>query len=240
METTIWYLYHSGFAVKTARHFLVFDYWKQTPKGKGLESGVIDPAALAGHDVIVFVSHKHSDHYNREVTVWRKTIPNMRLVLSDDIPAVPGALMIGPNQTASQPDFKVETLKSNDAGVAFVVDIDGVCIYHAGDLNWWHWEGEPDDENEDMAASYKKQVALLKGKQIDIAFVPVDPRLVSQYSWGINHFMEATQTRWVVPMHFGNGGSIVDRLLHDDASLQYRDKIISLTQRGASTTIPQL
>ncbi|MCL2126135.1 MAG: MBL fold metallo-hydrolase, partial [Oscillospiraceae bacterium] len=62
MEVKIRYLYHSGFAVQTPKHFLIFDYWKQRPKGKGLESGVVDPSALSGQDVIVFASHNHGDH----------------------------------------------------------------------------------------------------------------------------------------------------------------------------------
>lgn len=237
MNARIWYLYHSGFAVQTAEHFLVFDYWKQRPKGKGLESGVIDPTALIGRDVIVFASHSHSDHYNREILSWGKTITKLRLVLSNDIPAASGALMVGPGEKLSQADFKLETLASNDEGVAFVVDIDGLCIYHAGDLNWWHWEGEPDDYNDGMAASYKSQISLLRGRQIDLAFVPVDPRLENQYAWGLNYFMETVDAKWAVPMHFGNDTSIIDRLMQDDASTTYRDRIIQLKNRGDTVDI---
>jgi len=237
MKAKIWYLYHSGFAVQTENHFLIFDYWRQTPKGKGLESGVVDPGALKEHDVIVFASHGHPDHYNRDILGWGKTIPKLRLVLSDDIRAVPGALMIGPGKTVKEHDFTVQTLKSNDEGVAFVVDIDGLCIYHAGDLNWWHWEGEPDDENEEMADSYKEQLAIIENRKIDLAFVPVDPRLEEQYAWAVNYYMQAVDTKWAVPMHFGNDGDIVGRLLRDDDSACYRDRIISLTERGATAEI---
>jgi len=237
MNARIWYLYHSGFAVRTAEHFLIFDYWKQRPKGMGLDSGVIDPAALSERDVVVFVSHSHSDHYNRDILNWGGVIPKLRLVLSDDIPAAPGALMLGPGEKAQQPDFTVETLASNDEGVAFVVDIDGLCIYHAGDLNWWHWEGEPDDYNAGMAESYKSQIDLLRGRRIDLAFVPVDPRLEEQYAWGINYLMQTADVRRVVPMHFGNDASIVGRLLRDKSSAGYRDRIIGLTVRGATADI---
>ena len=237
MNARIWYLYHSGFAVQTAEHFLIFDYWKQRPKGKGLESGVIDPNELSEYDVIVFVSHNHGDHFNRSILDWGQVIPKLRLVISDDISNIPGALMIGQGKRAELHDFKLETLASNDEGVAFVVDIDGLCIYHAGDLNWWHWEGEPDDYNEDMAASYKSQIALLSSRSIDLAFVPVDPRLEKQYAWGINFLMQTVDVRHVIPMHFGNDWSIVDRLLQDEVSKGYREKIIKLVERGASAVI---
>jgi len=237
MQAKIWYLYHSGFAVQTEKHFMIFDYWKQSPKGKGLESGVIDPETLKEQNVIVFASHSHHDHYNRDIRNWGKMIPNLRLVRSDYIEPVRGALMIGPGEKITEKDFTVETLKSNDEGVAFIVDIDGLCIYHAGDLNWWHWEGEPDDENEEMADSYIEQISKMSGRHIDIAFVPVDPRLEDQYAWGINRFMQTVDAKWVIPMHFGSDSSVVDRLLHDEVSAQYREKIIKLIQRGATAEI---
>ena len=237
MKAKVWYLYHSGFAVQTAEHFLIFDYWKQSPKGKGLESGVIDLTALKDQDVIVFVSHKHGDHYNRDILNWGKTMPKLRLVLSDDIRNVHSALIVGPGQSIIQPDFRVDALASNDEGVAFFVEIDGLCIFHAGDLNWWHWEGEPDDYNEGMASSFKEQIALLHDKRIDLAFIPVDPRLEEQYAWGIDHLMRSVDVRWVVPMHFGNERSVVDRLLCDEVSKAYRDRILRLVDRGAAVEI---
>jgi len=237
MNARIRYLYHSGFAIQTTGHFLIFDYWKQQPGGKGLESGVVDPAALKDFDVIVFASHKHRDHYNRNIPDWKDTIPNLRLILSDDIPAVPDAIMIGPGKKLSQSDFSVETLASNDEGVAFIVETDGLTIYHAGDLNWWHWEGEPEEYNSGMAESYKSQISLMSGRKIDIAFVPVDPRLGEQYAWGINHLMSCVDVSRVVPMHYGKKNSVVDRLLQDETSEGYRDRIIRLPERGAEAEI---
>lgn len=232
MTITTWYLYQSGFAVDTGAHFLIFDYWRSSPRGRGLESGVIDPAALADRDVIVFVSHRHGDHYNPEILHWVKTIPKLRLVLSNDIPAAPGALMIGPREVATQPDFAVETFVSTDEGVGFLIDIDGLRIYHAGDLNWWHWAGESAQYNADMAANYKSQIDLLGGTPIDLAFVPVDPRLEAAYARGIDYLMRTADVRRAVPMHFGDHADVMDRLLADPLTADYRDRILPLPRRG--------
>jgi len=232
MSAKVWYLYHSGFAVETGGHFLVFDYWRDRPKGEGLGSGVIDPAALRCHDVVVFVSHGHSDHYNRKIHTWKHDIPKLRVIMSDSIRAVDGALAVGPGGMLTQPDLTVQALASNDEGVAFVLDVDGMRIFHAGDLNWWHWDGEPDDYNEGMAASYKSQIDKLAGKPLDLAFVPVDPRLNEQYAWGIDYLMRAADVRHVVPMHFGNDSSIVGRLLADPVSLSYRERVLGFVKRG--------
>jgi L-ascorbate metabolism protein UlaG (beta-lactamase superfamily) len=77
-------------------------------------------------------------------------------------------------------------------------------LYHAGDLNWWHWAGEPDNENEAMAAAYKAEIDKLRGETFDIAFVPVDPRLGKEYLWGLDYFMRRAAARAVFPMHLGN------------------------------------
>ena len=237
MKAKIWYLYNSGFAMETAGHVLIFDYWRDTPRGAGFEAGVVDPAALADKDVVAFASHSHGDHFNRDILKWRGDIPKLRLVLSSDIRAVEGALMMKPGKTLAEPDLTVRTLTSNDKGVAFIVDVDGLRIYHAGDLNWWHWEGEPDDYNAKMADRYKAQIALLGDEPIDVAFAPVDPRLEEQYAWGVDHLMRTAEVRRVVPMHFFDNPAVVDRLLNDPVSDAWRDKIIPLTKRGQSATI---
>lgn len=234
MKARIWYLYHSGFAVQTAKHFLVFDYWKSSPRDAGLARGVINPEEIKDQDVIVFASHNHPDHINPDILRWPKKMPNMRLVLSNDILAVPGAhtYIMGPDQHLEQRDFQVRTLASNDEGVAYLVNIDGLRLYHAGDLNWWHWEGETDAYNQDMADSYKARINALGREPIDIAFVPVDPRLEKQYYWGIDYLMKTADVRHAVPMHFGGNPSVVSRLLTDPATAEYRERIIPLTRRG--------
>ena len=55
-----------------------------------------------------------------------------------------------------------------------------------GDLNWWHWEGEPDEKNTEMRRAYQAEINRLMDEKIDIAFVPVDPRLGEQYCWGLD------------------------------------------------------
>ena len=43
-------------------------------------------------------------------------------------------------------------------------------IYHAGDLNWWHWEEETESYNEQMRQDYQREIDKLKDIVIDIAF----------------------------------------------------------------------
>ncbi|MFT8888519.1 MAG: MBL fold metallo-hydrolase [Ethanoligenens sp.] len=244
-KAEIWYLGHSSFAVKTNAHFLIFDYYNDKPitVTRGLDAGVIEPKELKDTPVVVFSSHHHADHFNRLILSWIEQLPQIQYVLSDDIHAAKGA----PNTTVVAPGahleldggVAVETLASTDEGVAFVVETDGLSIYHAGDLNWWHWEGEPDKENEQMAARYQKEIEKLRGRHFDIAFVPVDPRLDKQYLWGLSYFMRTVNADMVFPMHFWEDYHIFTRLRQDPDAARFREHIQTITRRGQHFQYPR-
>lgn len=226
------YLCHSGFAVDTGAHFLVFDYYLDTPRGGGLEQGVIDAHALRGRDVVVFASHSHGDHYNPAVLDWEGA-NSLRYVFSDDIRAKDGRVTpIRAGQTLTVGDLTVRALESTDQGVAFLVRVDGKCIYHAGDLNWWHWEGEPERDNERMAQRYKAEIGKLRGEAIDVAFIPADLRQEQNCVLGLDYFMRTVGAGLVVPMHFWEKYRVFDVLLADTRTADYAGKIIRLVNRG--------
>ena len=139
----VWYLYHSGVAVRTGGYLLIFDYWKNHTLPGGI------PALIQKENcpVLVFCSHAHDDHFNPEILQWRRNFSKVEYILSDDIASQTGCTMLSSGAVLSRPDYTVRTFASTDAGVAFLVEIDGVSIYHAGDLHWWHWSSEPDQEN---------------------------------------------------------------------------------------------
>ena len=59
----------------------------------------------------------------------------------------------------------VSTLKSTDEGVAFLVKTEGKTIYHAGDLHWWDWPGEPEEDNKMMERQYKEELESFKKRK---------------------------------------------------------------------------
>ncbi len=232
MDAEIIYLYHSGFALITERHCFIFDYYIDMPRGCGLDKGVIDPEEIKELDVVVFSSHRHPDHFNPKIFSWRKVIPNIRYILSDDIRTTEDALLVHPGKNYDLGDIKLQVLKSTDVGAAFLIEADGLCIYHAGDLNDWYWNGEPDKDNAEMTRLYREQIDLLRGKKIDIAFVPVDPRLEENCLRGLEYFMNTVGAKLAVPMHFGDDLSIFKTLKSDPIADAYRDKIAFFSRRG--------
>ncbi len=218
----ITYLHHSGFAVEMEKKVLLFDYY--TENGRAV---YFDPKNYAGKDIFVFVSHFHEDHYDRRILDWAAN-PCVKYVLSSDVWTGKGfageALVVKPHESYDFGGIHLETLQSNDEGVAFLVKAEGKTIYHAGDLNWWHWNGEPDTFNEDIKRSYTTEVNRLKGESIDVAFVPADLRLEDKYDWAVTYFMETVGAKVLFPMHFWGRFDVCDLL----KKKPYGDKIIKI------------
>lgn len=190
----ITFIDHSGFSVELKHTILIFDYSK----------GII-PEYPDDKKIFVFVSHSHGDHYNPEIWKLREKYSEVVYILSDDISTKEKAIFMHPYETRDLGEVQVETLKSNDLGVAFFVKAEGKTIYHAGDLNWWHWNGEPEADNLYYKKTFQEEIKCLKGKQIDLAFMLLDPRQEDKYCWGMNYFLEQVHPRYVFPMHcFGS------------------------------------
>ena len=219
------YLGHSGFLAEVEDMYLLFDYYKgELPK--------MDP----DKKMAVFVSHSHYDHYGKDIFRLRDIFQQIRFILSDDIPAQEeeDVIFVRPNEHREILGLDITTLRSNDEGVAFLVKYKNRTIYHAGDLNWWHCEGEPEEYNTKMRRSYQSEINKLQKEKIDVAFVPVDPRLGEQYCWGLDCFMKRTETARVFPMHFWETYDIFDRLLLEKCTEDYQDKIVRIDREGQS------
>lgn len=192
----ITFIYHSSFAVELENCVLVFDYY-----GEGQL-----PTIPENKKIYFLNSHAHPDHFKREILELKSEYPTAEYILSRDIrfreeERKPWIHSVRANMEYEIGQLKVRTLKSTDVGVAFVVETEGKRIYHAGDLNWWHWTGESKYWNNNMAGNYKNAINQIKGEHFDVAFVPVDPRLGTSYSLGIRYFLENTHVDAVFPMH---------------------------------------
>ena len=103
-------------------------------------------------------------------------------------------IRLSPEEERRVNGIRVRTLPSTDEGVAFWIEYQGIVIYHAGDLNWWHWEGEPKSYNEQMRADYQKAIGELPDQPIDVALCRRISVWVSSMS-GTGLFMRHTDTK---------------------------------------------
>ncbi|MFC1851199.1 ankyrin repeat domain-containing protein, partial [candidate division CSSED10-310 bacterium] len=167
-EAVVWYLGHSGWAIKTRHHLLIFDYWENEvpPENAGLVNGYINPAELLGMKVTVFVSHEHRDHYDPKIFNWRKSLPSITYIFGFKPEKFNGLTFIGPRQKKQLNDLEVITITSNDSGVGFLVKVDGLSIFHAGDHA---------NRKRDFSGPYAKEIDWIKEEalNLDIAFLPI-------------------------------------------------------------------
>jgi L-ascorbate metabolism protein UlaG (beta-lactamase superfamily) len=223
------YIEHSGFSVELPECTLLFDYYL----GKL-------PEFPKEHPLIVFASHVHGDHFQKKIFQLREQYQEVYFVLSDDIPKkydAPDVIWVSSDVKVTVAGCEISCLKSTDEGVAFLVKCGEKTVYHAGDLNWWHWEEESATYNDEMKQNYQREVDKLEGRKIDAAFVPVDPRLEDTYFWGIDYFMRKTDTKVVFPMHFWGKYETIDCLIRQKETEDYRDRIAEIDWKGERFSI---
>ncbi len=153
-RATVWYLRHSGWAVRVGEALLVFDYQEElgmkdvtadTPRT--LDNGLIYPAEISDLDVYVFVSHAHGDHYDPVIFGWQGQIRKLTYFIGwHEEPeshceqfvraAARCYTMGGPRATVELDDIQVYTIDSdhNDIPeVAYMVRFGNWVVYHNGD-----------------------------------------------------------------------------------------------------------
>ena len=222
------YLEHSGFAAEYKEYVLIFDWYRGSL-----------PEFDQQKKIYVFASHSHYDHFNKKIFGWSEQYPDVRYILSADIAGKEQSeeqsertVYVTANKKYDFDGIKVQTLHSTDEGVAFIVYMEDKVIYHAGDLNWWHWDEETESYNDQMRQDYQMEIDKLKDIVIDIAFVPLDPRQENQYAWGMDYFMKHTHTKYVFPMHMWGDYEVYDRLMENPEAEPYKERVIEVKEPG--------
>ena len=235
----ITFLAHSGFLAEFSTLNILFDWWK----------GDLPP--LGEKPLLVCVSHRHEDHFSPRIFSLDDGSRPVRFLLGKDIrltdrncqrwgisretaetcQRVSGEETISPFSAVT-----VETLRSTDAGVAFLVQAEGRTVFHAGDLNWWHWAEESKAWNRNMEANFKRYTEPLRGRSIDLAMMPLDSRLGEAEDWGLSYLMELAQVGRVLPMHQWEDFSPTERFCRNHP--QWADRILPVSASGQVFSLP--
>ncbi|HEY8343796.1 MAG TPA: MBL fold metallo-hydrolase [Bacillota bacterium] len=225
------YLFNSGFFVETQRYLFLFDYFKDqahslSPGKKRPDQSRVQKIMHTDKHVLIFASHSHADHFNSVILQWIAFNNKINYILSNDIKAprleetlMKRVKMIGAYEELVLEEAKIKTFGSTDQGVSFLVQADGLNIFHAGDLNWWDWSDEPEEERRLAERRFNEEIAKLKGEEIDLAFFPVDPRLEHNYANGGKRLIKELRPKVFIPMHFGVNYEIIDRFAEEVKNL---------------------
>ena len=236
---TVRYLFHSGFAIECDVCTIVIDYFPGDVTGaQTIENGIVDGNYLQRPGKFyVLSSHGHGDHFDPVVLRWQQQRPDIQYILSRDI------LLAGIAKTASNVHplhvgdryeddcLRVDAYGSTDLGISFVLYVDGKVLFHAGDLNNWHWNREASAEfAKEAEKTYLLELSRIQANvpAMDLAMFPVDPRLGPDNGRGAEQLMQAIKVKTLIPMHFSSdpGEPVRFRDAHPD------QHIVALTKRG--------
>lgn len=243
MNAEIFHLFHSGTAVRFQNKLFIFDYYNDNPRENGeaelssLEKGVIRADSFAGIDkAYVFVSHSHHDHYNKVIFDWEKYSVDLNYILaeevslSDELKDKSNLYQLAPDEELQLNQLKIKTLGSTDAGVSFLLKMDQLNIFHSGDLNWWNWKKFSPRVQKREEREFKREVDKLRGEKLDIAFVPVDPRLEEYYYLAGEYFIEEIKPKLFIPLHFSDNFEVTKKFKDNYSSPQ--TEIAEISKRG--------
>lgn len=249
---TVTFLAHSGFLVEWEKFYTLFDFYQ----------GELPPLK-AEKPLLVFASHRHSDHFDPRI--FKLTHPDTRFFLSRDISIArrhweklglteevfarctavrPDELLL---TEAGGEEVSIRTVKSTDIGVAFLLRSEGRMVYHAGDLNWWHWDSEGKGYCENMRraflAAMDKLSAAVRDEAADtgiepaltLAMLPLDPRLEDAYAMGVNELLARIPTRHVLPMHMWGRFELAQRYCAEFP--QHAGQLLAIERDGQRFTL---
>lgn len=199
------YVYHSCFAVESENFTMLIDYYKD-PSGKIVQHLPERPGRL-----YVLSSHSHPDHFNKKVLEWKQQKGDIRYIFSKDIlqagkATETDAVYLDKFDIYEDGQVHVQAFGSTDIGGSFLIKTEGKKIFHAGDLNNWHWKDESTpEESAGYEMNFLKEVDELAENvsRLDVAMFPVDPRLGKEYMSGARQFIDKIEVDLFVPMHFG-------------------------------------
>lgn len=226
------YFYNSGFSVQVGGTLLIFDYWEGEnrclPPVYRLTPGFLQ----AFEQIFVFVSHAHPDHFDPVIYDWYRQGLPVNYIVAGDMPVGTRGARLSPGQEKQlTKDISVKAFASTDLGVSFLVSIYGTTVFHAGDLNLWHWRAESTlKEIEEAENAYYEAVAPLRQERIDVAMFPVDPRQGYMYDAGANHFIMTEKPRVFIPMHWQDRPEVAIEYARRTRNNQ--TEVIALTKPG--------
>lgn len=206
-DIAVEYLGGSGFLVSLGETGMLFDASEH-----GADRRVMpDKEALSAFKrLYVFISHHHDDHFSPDV--YELCGNDAVYIVGFDVPQPYRGVRMKPGEERSFGPVAVHAYGSTDEGVSFLVDYAGIIIFHAGDLNLWHWRDESSiTEIETAEKAFYDCVAPIPTEKIDLAFFPVDPRQGSMYDAGAGYFVMSVKPRILIPMHFQGRGDVAMR-----------------------------
>lgn len=241
------YVYHSCCAIEFDSFSVIIDYYKDTFENDKEENGgwVAEYLLKKKKPLYVLCTHSHADHFNQEVLSWDKDKSDITYIFSQEIEnTFKGTLKedkihyLDKLQLFEDNNLTIQAFGSTDAGASFYIQHKDKKIFHAGDLNNWHWNEEVSkDESFVFENQYICELELVAEvvKELDIVMFPLDPRLGKDFMLGGEQFIRKIKTDNLLPLHFGDNYNLIKQF--EPIAQKANCKLLQLEHTGQSFKI---
>lgn len=208
---TITYIFHSGFAIEFENFSIIIDYYSE-PKSQKQINFVHSHLLKKKLPLYVLSTHSHYDHFDSSILSWKQTKKDIKYIFSSDIlenqfASENDALYMKKSDTYTDENLHIKAFGSTDLGISFYIEAENKKIFHAGDLNNWHWDEESTlHEIKVSEAYYERELNFIAEdvKHLDLVIFPIDPRLGKNFMKGAEQFVKKIKTDTFAPMHFSS------------------------------------
>lgn len=198
----LYYIEHSSYLVEGSKAFILFDYFGQGTPQKVLSKAPEKP-------LYILTTHSHYDHYSPVVFKafeGREVHYLFHSELRDKVPSKQLSKVHFIETGASYDDsyLTVKAFGSTDIGGSFYCKVDGATLFHAGDLNNWHWNEEAEEPYiRQYEAAWQAELSRLTTeiKELDLLMFPTDLRLGKDYLKGLRELLNHISIHYLAPMH---------------------------------------
>jgi L-ascorbate metabolism protein UlaG (beta-lactamase superfamily) len=182
MDICITHIFHNCFVLDVGDSSYVFDIpadrFRTSKTAKALRT------AIKGKDVTALFTHSHLDHFAPDYAEICDVANSLKAVISDDIEemypdlSLEDTLVVEPDEKYSFNGLGIETMMSNDLGVAYIFSTpERLKVYNGGDLACWDWETSSLAERNFTRNFYDDALRKIVSSKVQVAFSNVDRRL---------------------------------------------------------------
>lgn len=204
MNRYLYFIHHSSYLYVSAKSMLLFDYYGTSP--------ILE--ILAEHldkHLYIFCTHSHGDHYSRDVhTLFRDHPAGVSYIFHEEVRhAVPTeyqdeVIYLDTGDMKSIDALNIKAYGSTDLGGSFYIQDEDFQLFHAGDLNNWHWNEEASPKYIQIyEEQWHKELSALKRDELtlNLLMFPTDLRLGKDYLKGLKELMDVVPCDTLAPMH---------------------------------------
>ncbi len=236
------YIFHSCYVIEFERFSVVFDFYKDIPTGTD-SYWMRDYLLNKQQDLYVLSTHSHADHFNPDIFGWKQRKENIKYIFSQEIFDEKSIdqqeiIYLDKLETYKDDNLKIAAFGSTDTGASFLLDVNDKKIFHAGDLNNWHWNEEVSvQEASTFENNFLCELELIaeESNEVFLAMFPVDPRLGKDYMRGAEQFVKRISTDYFLPLHFGENYQQANRFTK--LAKMQNSTFLQVTHQGQSFEI---